>query len=72
MLYLVYTTYGMTYSHEDHIRDIKAYDRINTVQVKLKLNKKYDSDIIHKLDTVGNKQGYIKQLIRDDIGKEEP
>lgn len=37
----------------------------------MKLNKKYDADIIGKLDTVGNKQGYLKRLIRDDIGKEE-
>lgn len=61
----------MTYTHENHLKDIAAYDRKNTIQVKLKLNKKYDADIIDKLDTVGNKQGYIKQLIRDDIGKEK-
>ena len=51
------------------MRNVSNYDRKNTVQVKLKLNKKYDADIIGKLDAVSNKQGYIKQLIRDDIGK---
>lgn len=38
-------------------------------QVKMKLHNKWDKDILDKLDSVGNKQGYIKQLIRDDIAK---
>lgn len=40
------------------------YDAKNTVQVKLKLNKKTDADIIKKLSEVPNKQGFIKDLIR--------
>lgn len=44
------------------------YDSVNTVQVKLKLNRKTDADILAKLDEVDSKQGYIKELIRDDIG----
>lgn len=44
----------------------ERYDKENTVQIKLKLNKKTDSDIIEKLDSVDNKQGYIKGLIRED------
>lgn len=43
------------------------YDAENTKQIILKLNKKTDADIIAKLETAGNKQGYIKSLIRDDI-----
>lgn len=46
------------------------YDKLNTTQVKLKLNKKTDKDIIGKLDSTGNKQGYIKGLIRKDIKSE--
>lgn len=42
------------------------YDKANTVQVRLKLNIKTDADIIKKLAEVGNKQGYIKALIRAD------
>ena len=34
----------------------------------LKLNKVTDADILLKLEEVGNKQGYIKSLIRKDIG----
>lgn len=43
------------------------YDAANTVQVKMKLNKKNDSDILERLEKVGSKQGYIKALIRADI-----
>lgn len=44
----------------------ERYDKENTVQFRLKLNKKTDSDIIEKLNSVDNKQGYIKRLIRED------
>lgn len=43
------------------------YDAENTVQIKLKLNKNTDADIIRKLDAVENKQKYIKDLIRSDL-----
>jgi hypothetical protein len=43
------------------------YDKANTKQVVLKLNLKTDNDIISKLGSVDNKQGYIKHLIRKDI-----
>lgn len=43
------------------------YDAANTVQFKMKLNKTRDADILSHLETVGNKQGYVKELIRDDI-----
>jgi hypothetical protein len=45
----------------------EKYDRANTVQIHLKLNTKTDADILDKLDSVPNKQGYIKDLIREDI-----
>lgn len=45
------------------------YDSANTTQIHLKLNKKTDADILEKLGTVVNKQGYIKDLIRADIAK---
>ncbi len=48
------------------------YDKENTRQVVLKLNLKNDADILNKLDAADNRQGYIKQLIRDDIrGRQE-
>lgn len=45
------------------------YDRDHTRQIKMKLNLKTDADILEKLDSVPNKQGYIKELIRKDISK---
>ena len=46
------------------------YDRKNTVQVKLKLNKRTDAAILRRLEQQPNKQGYIKALIKNDIVKE--
>lgn len=45
----------------------ERYDKENTVQYRLKLNKNKDADIIEKLNSLENKQGYIKALIRADI-----
>lgn len=50
-------------------RAARKYDEAHTVQVKMKLNKKTDADILDKLDSVPNKQGYIKGLIREDLNK---
>ena len=46
---------------------INRYQKSNIIQVNLRLNKKTDADIIAALETAGNKQGYIKDLIRLDI-----
>lgn len=46
------------------------WDRENTVQFKLKLNKRTDADLIEKLNSVDNRQGYLKELIRADITKD--
>lgn len=43
------------------------YDRDNTTRVYIKLNNRTDKDILDKLGSVPNKQGYIKGLIRSDI-----
>ena len=43
------------------------YEARAITQVKLKLNKKTDADILEALERSGNKQGYIKALIRADI-----
>ena len=42
------------------------YDKENTIRFTIKLNKKTEADIIEKLNSVDNKQGYIKRLIRED------
>lgn len=48
------------------------YDEMHTVQIKLKLNKKTDADILdwlwrQQLDRSSSMQGSIKRLIRAEI-----
>lgn len=53
-------------------RAIKKWDEANKEKrrsVRLNLNKETDADIIAKLESTGNIQGYIKELIRQDIIK---
>lgn len=45
------------------------YDAQHTTQIRLKLNLTTDADILERLDEVGNRQGYIKALIRADMEK---
>lgn len=48
---------------------VRKYDDANTTKIFLKMNNKTDADIIAHLEKVGNKQGYIKSLIREDMKK---
>lgn len=52
-------------------RAVLKYDAANTKQYHLKLNLKEDKEIISKLDSLENKQGYIKALIKADLGIED-
>ncbi len=54
---------------EAQIRANRKYEAENTRQVHLKLNRRTDKDVLEKLDSVPNKQGYIKELIRADLKK---
>lgn len=47
------------------------YDKKHTRGVYLKLNTETDRDVIDKLDSVDNRQGYIKSLIRKDINTDK-
>jgi hypothetical protein len=60
---------GMT--TEAQKRAVAKYDAKNTRKIVLKLNTGTDADILERLDTVDNRQGYIKRLIREDIGKDD-
>ena len=48
-------------------RAVARYDKTHTKFVIMKLNIKTDADILKRLDEVGNKQGYLKRLIRADM-----
>ena len=53
----------------DNYKYTKKYDENNTTRVQLKLNNKTDADIIEYLNSVDNKQGTIKRLLREEISR---
>lgn len=57
----------MRKSTEAQLKASAKYDKSNTKSIFLKLNIKTDADVLEHLETVGNKQGYIKELIRKDM-----
>lgn len=50
-------------------RAVANYDKKNTIGIYLKLNKTTDADIIEMLEQAENKQGFIKELLRDFMKK---
>lgn len=46
---------------------INRYQKKNVIQLNIRLNKKTDADIIKALESCKSTQGYIKDLIRLDI-----
>lgn len=55
----------------NNIKYIAEYQKANTIQVNIRLSKKYDADVIEKLKSLDNtgKSTYIKRLIREDIAR---
>ena len=49
----------------------QEYDKNNCTRINLKLNNKTDADIIEKLGSVENVQGYIKAIIRNEMEGEK-
>ena len=47
------------------------WDAANTRHIGIKLNARTDADIIQALEGLDSVQGYIKQLIREDIARRE-
>ena len=47
----------------------KLYDEKNTVRISLKLNSNTDADILSMLQAKKNKQGYIKELLKNDLDR---
>ena len=72
MLFSAADRYILIYAENNMVSEAKKkaqlrYDRKNTKQIILKLNTKSDADIIGKLEEVGNKQGYLKDLVRCNL-----
>lgn len=49
------------------VRASMKYDAKNTIKFTVKLNRKTDKELIEQMESVSNKSGYIKGLIRKDI-----
>ena len=49
------------------------YEKENLRQIRLKINRKTEPELLEWVEKQGNIQGYIKELIRKDMeqGKEE-
>ena len=50
---------------------IAKYDAKNAVVVTLKFNRGTDADILERLEKESNRQGFIKELIRERIRSEQ-
>lgn len=50
-------------------RASQKYKANKTKSIRLELNIEHDADIIARLDEVGNRQGYVKELIRRDMNR---
>ena len=53
----------------NNVKYIEKYQKENTIQVNLRLSKKYDADIIKWLNALESKgkATYLKELIRADM-----
>lgn len=53
----------------NNVRYIIEYQKENTVQINLRLSRKYDADVIEALDNLVDKgkATYLKELVREDI-----
>lgn len=49
----------------------EKYHKAHTQSITIRLMKNTEQDIISKLESVPNKAGYIKSLIRKDIESEK-
>lgn len=53
---------------DSHSKASTTYNQRNTVRLGVNLNRNTDADLIVWMEKIQNKQGYIKSLIRNDMG----
>ena len=56
--------------YESRRRATEKWKKEHTKQIKFNFNIDTEADIIQKLESVDNKIGYVRDLIRADIAKE--
>lgn len=58
-----------TKAYKNKLKYETEYTKTKCRQITLMLNRINDADIIEYLDTLENKNGYLKELIRKDMTK---
>ena len=54
----------------NNIKYISKYQKDNTIQINIRLSRKYDADVLDKLNSLDEgKSTYIKRLIREDLAR---
>ena len=51
----------------DNVEYMKNYEKENLRQIRLKINRKTEPELLEWIEQQANIQGYIKRLIRDDM-----
>ena len=59
----------MSKTSKAQLNAVKKYNEKNTRQILMRLNSNTDADIIAYLDQSGNKQGTIKDALREYMKK---
>ena len=49
---------------------LARYEKENLRQIRLKINRKTEPELLEWIEKQGNIQGYIKRLIREDMGNQ--
>ena len=49
---------------------LNQYEKENIRQIRLKINRKTEPELLEWIEKHGNIQGYIKQLIMEDMKRE--
>lgn len=55
--------------NREHVKRYDAENKDKFRMMTFKFNKATDADVLSRLDSVPNKQGYVKALIRADLRK---
>jgi hypothetical protein len=50
---------------------LAQYEKENIRQIRLKINRKTEPELLEWIEKQKNIQGYIKQLIREDMKRQE-
>ena len=59
----------MAHMSEARLRANRKYADKNCVSFSIQLNRNTDADILDHLNKQENRQGYIKELIREDLNR---